>query len=489
MKAWTSAAALLYSGGNMEELSDFAFDAVIVGAGPAGCAVAAALSSLGKNTLLVDAGVDRKKLFSGELIHPAGVSGLAELGFADALSDAGAVIVKGFAVLEPGRAPMLLAYDTLGTGVTLEHAALLEAMHTRVAELAGVTSWAPARVDKLIANDADGVVVQVNRGGDRVRVRARSLIMATGRAQALRDEIGIKDHHEKVSMMLGLTVDSSLLPYAEQGHVFADGYAPILAYAIAPGVARVLVDVPSDMDWRALLDDAAWPLAVPEPLHSGIREAMAKQKPAFASNDVRLPDAVVRGRVVLVGDAAGCCHPLSVSGITSSIRDALALRDAMRASPDDAPAALRAYSRARRAPQRTRIALASALYRAFAEPSGEMELLRRGMRRYWGASVQNQQASLALLAGRDVRMTAMAKEYGSVVGHALMDWTKSAYRGERPDGAWRRGWVAARGALARNRSACRNARDALVGALDDTALVIKQQAGRLPVTLPLAAAN
>ena len=468
----------------MEELPDCVFDAVVVGAGPAGCAVAAALSGLGKTTLLVDSGVDRKKLFSGELLHPVGVSGLAELGFLTALERAGALPVKGFAVLEPDEPAMLLSYDTLGSGVTIEHARLVEALQEDVLRRPHVTFWANARVEGLEARDAEAVSVRINRQGERVTARGAMLVIATGRAGALREELGIGERHEKISTMLGLTVDAAVLPFAGHGHVFVDGKAPILGYAIGEGVARILVDIPEHVDWKTLADDPAWPRAVPEPLHGAMRKALKRGKPMFASNDVRLPHASVRGRVCLVGDAAGCCHPLSVSGITSAIRDALALRQALIASPTSVKSALRGYARARRAPQRTRIALSSALYRCFAESSAEMGLLRRGMRRYWGSSVENQQASLALLAGRDLRMTAMAKEYGSVVTHALVDWSRTAIADRDPVGT-----VAELGPVARLIGTLMpHARDALVGALADTAGHLKAQASRMPkrLTLPVS---
>ncbi len=465
----------------MEELPDYVFDAVVVGAGPAGCAVAAALSGLGKSTLLVDSGVDRKKLFSGELLHPVGVSGLADLGFLTALERSGALPVNGFAVLEPDEPAMLLSYDTLGAGVTIEHARLVEALQDDVVRRPHVTFWSNARVEGLVGQDARDVSVRINRKGGRVIARGGMLVIATGRAGALREELGIRERHEKISTMLGLTVNAADLPFADLGHVFVDGKAPILGYAIGDGLARILVDVPDDVDWKTLADDPAWPRAVPEPLHGAMRKALKRGKPLFASNDVRLPHTSVRGRVCLVGDAAGCCHPLSVSGMTSAIRDALALRQALVASPTSVKSALRGYARARRAPQRTRIALSSALYRCFAESSAEMGLLRRGMRRYWGSSIENQQASLALLAGRDLRMTAMAKEYGSVVTHALVDWSRTAIAERDPVGT-----VAELGPVARLIGTIMpHARDALVGALADTAGHLKAQASRMPTRLAL----
>src|SRR5689334_9113759 len=135
----------------MEDLADPVFDAVVVGAGPAGCAVAAALSDVGKTVLLVDARVDRTKILSGELLHPTAVAGLAELGFTRLGARTGGAAVVGFAVLEPDEPAMLLSYDTLGVGLTVEHARLVETLHDDIGKRPGVTFWSDARVEELLS--------------------------------------------------------------------------------------------------------------------------------------------------------------------------------------------------------------------------------------------------------------------------------------------------------------------------------------------------
>lgn len=445
---------------------EYTVDAVVVGAGPAGCATAAALAGLGKTTLVVDSGVNRQKMLAGELLHPVGFAGLSELGFRHAIQRAGALTVTGFAVLEDNREPILLNYESLGNGITMEHAALVDALYEDIGTRDNITIWAEARAEAVVSETGDEVVLKVRRADETWVVRTKMLVVATGRSGALRGSLGITEKHDKVSTMVGITIDSALLPYSDRGHVFVDSRALLLAYAIAPGVARVLVDVAPGVDWKKLVEDSTWPVAVPEGMRVAIREQLVASKPTFASNDSRLPSAVVRRRICLVGDAAGCCHPLSVNGMTSGIRDALALRTAVEESPNDVIAALRAYARERRGPQRTRIALASALYRCFAENTEEMGLLRRGMRRYWTRSHENQQASLALLTGRDMRMSAMAKEYASVVTHALNDWarevwgTRKVLRDVKPVGRLL-GTVVP------------HARDAMLGAFDDTMAHVK----------------
>jgi squalene monooxygenase len=129
---------------------------------------------------------------------------------------------------------------------------------------------------------------------------------------------------------------------------------------------------------------------------------------------------VVVGRLVLVGDAAGCCHPLTATGLSMCTRDAMRLCRALQAAGGNVPIALAAYARARGGPQRTRVALAEALYRAFAGQSEEMRLLREGVLRFWQRSRRGRAASMALLSTHEGRMSVMAVQYARAIGYALM---------------------------------------------------------------------
>jgi hypothetical protein len=130
------------------------------------------------------------------------------------------------------------------------------------------------------------------------------------------------------------------------------------------------------------------------------------------------PAAAYRGRLVLVGDAAGCCHPLTATGLAASTRDAIHLQTALREIAD-VPAAVRRYALLRDGPQRTRAALAESLYRAFSDPAPEMRLLRDGILRFWSRSRRGRAASLALLSTHEGRMSMMALCYAHAVGYAM----------------------------------------------------------------------
>jgi len=119
--------------------------------------------------------------------------------------------------------------------------------------------------------------------------------------------------------------------------------------------------------------------------------------------------------VVLVGDAGGCCHPLTATGMSMCVSDALLLREALAERPSDISAALQLYQRRRRWPQATRLALADALREALCGTSPEMRVVRSGILAYWRDSAGGRSATLALLSTADGRPLALVREIIAVM--------------------------------------------------------------------------
>ncbi|HMK73744.1 MAG TPA: FAD-dependent monooxygenase [Myxococcaceae bacterium] len=448
---------------------DWKGDVVVVGAGTAGCAAAAALAELGLETLVVEPGMDRSRQLAGELMHPAGAADLRSLGFDGALRGAGAVAVTGFAVVDATDADhpatCILPYGPLGEGVALEHSTLVAALQASLAGRPRVTVWNGARVVGVPRNDAGGVEVDVVReDGAQVRLAARLLVAADGRASRVRGLLGIEEENVRLSSMSGTLVDAALLPHRGLGHLFVGGPAPVLAYAISPDRARVMVDLPTGSDPTTPAQRTEYLKALPPPLRDAVIASLASTRPLASANFTRLPRQVARASAVLVGDSAGCCHPLSASGMSSCTRDALALQRSLREAPGDVPGALARYALLRRGPQRTRLSLASALYRCFTEPSPEMAALRRGIVRYWTRSASGRAASMALLSTRESRMWVMSLEYARVVGYSLAGLARALVGRSLSPG------TAARAAWGLVVSTLPHVRQALRGAVEDAGL-------------------
>jgi squalene monooxygenase len=406
-------------------------DVIVAGGGVAGAAVAAAMASLDYRVLVVEPGLDNTKRLAGELIHPPGVAALRELGLASALEKAGAVPVRGFVVFPGGHeSNHILPYSEGGTkhaGLAIEHATMTEALLASLSKLPQVTIQKAARVTAIDLGSADSAAVTIEDGGRTRQLRAPLLIAADGRNSLLRRLAGIAHTHAHVSNMAGYRIPASQLPHPGMGHVFAAGSTPVLAYQISGADARVMFDLPLEAHDPPPLD------VLPFPLRSAIVDAVETQSPLRSANYAIVPDAVSKGRMVLAGDAGGCCHPLTATGLTAAARDAMLLRQALREKTGNIPRALARYAQLRESPQRTRLAGAELLYDLFRGETPEMRLLRQALFRYWHNSARGRISTMALLSTEESRLSFLVREYIKVCRYGipeLIAW--SGRSGENP---------------------------------------------------------
>jgi 2-polyprenyl-6-methoxyphenol hydroxylase-like FAD-dependent oxidoreductase len=159
---------------------------------------------------------------------------------------------------------------------------------------------------------------------------------------------------------------------------------------------------------------------------------MAAQTPLHSANYSVIPETVIKGRLVCVGDAGGSCHPLSATGLSACTRDAMLLRQSLREAPGDLPGALQRYSTLRAEPQRTRLSGAEVLYEVFKAGTPEMRLLRQGLLRYWQRSARGRAATMALLSTQEGRTSVLMREYIQVYRHALAELIHGSGNGAQP---------------------------------------------------------
>lgn len=425
-------------------------DVVVAGGGIAGASVAAALGESGYEVLVVDPGLDRTKRLAGELIHPPGVTDLAALGLGDRLRQFGVAPVLGFAVLpDADSEAYLLRYGEipgLAThGFTIDHGDLAAGLQDALARLPHVTMWSGARVTGVDLHHPDFATVIVTRDGRDAHLRTRLLVAADGASSPTRAAAGIGHERTRISHMVGYLLRGARPPHPGFASVFLGGPAPVLTYAIGGDSVRLMFDVPANpYGTGAPGRDEAYCRALPEPFRTEIRTAVASQHALVSANYSIVPDAVGLGRLVLVGDAAGCCHPLTATGLSASTRDAIHLQRALRETGGDVPAAVRRYAALREGPQRTRVALAESLYRAFSEQTPEMRLLRDGILRFWQRSRRGRAASLALLSTHEGRMSMMALCHARAVGYAMTQLIRRRGAGRDPVSMAARGRIALR---------------------------------------------
>ncbi|MBS0642667.1 MAG: FAD-dependent monooxygenase [Proteobacteria bacterium] len=389
-------------------------DVVVAGGGVAGSTAAAALAALGWSVLIVEPGQHPERRLAGELIHPAGVAGLETLGLLGSDFQA-AVRLHGFTVFptacETGciDLPYLSGADRPGVALSMDHSAIGKALlgatlaHPRVTLAQG---W---RVGGLNAPD-DAPIVTLRRNAVTETVTCRLVVAADGAASAVRGYAGL--HHRRIrnAVLTGYRVPAEALPRPGRGHVFTACAGPVLAYAISGEDARVLFNRRLDGTVR---EPHAPPTldALPPVLRETVARAITAQSGLrFVSSDVRV-SGISRGRVVLVGDAGGSCHPISASGMTMGITDAVHLGQAIAGCGGDIAQALTMYGRERRSRQRARVLLAAMLHEVLSGDATTMGSMRSAMHRYWLGSDRARAASMALLGMDDLRVGTILREF------------------------------------------------------------------------------
>ncbi len=426
------------------------YDVVIVGASLAGCAVAEALAQADgtqrRRILVVERHRDVHPRFSGEFIHPSGAQILDDLGFYEALSEAGGVDVDGFAVFENADARHVdLPYAGIKghrpRGLSIHHKVLVRTMRRTLRERrAGhvelVEGWSVNDLVRGPRGEIAGVVLETV-GHKRHTVRADLVVGADGKSSSVRKLAGISDEgRETIGFTAGVEIHDATLPRGSYAHVFLGAWGPVLAYPILREDGRVSTRVTFDLPRILPAKGArmkehimrAYLPFIPAPLCTEVARALQQIRgPLEIAPTVNLPapTAAMPG-LVLVGDAGGCSHPITASGMTMGLRDAATLGEqAVRragADPDEPwfdDAALRRYRAEHDRYVPTRQALADAIYEAFRGGGMGARSIRRALFEYWGSGPTARTRSMALLSGAERRPHVFLTEYLKTAGHAL----------------------------------------------------------------------
>ena len=394
-------------------------EVIVGGAGVAGLAATAALQQLGFRVTLIEPGLNDERRLAGEVFHPPGVAGLADLGMLSALACEPAVNVEGFSVWSDGECTKL-PYDSVPAhrmpGLCLEHAKIRRRLTDLVGVLPNVSIQNGARIVEIEQNDPSCVMVNVENGGALIRYRCQLVVAADGATSRIGRLAGIVVQHRRISTIFGYRISTRNIPQHNFGHVFLGSDTPILVYPIGEDEARILFDVPHRSDRRPSASDClAMASALPAHLRREVEQVIAVQPRMSVQAQSTRTDRAALGRVVLVGDAGGSCHPLTATGMTMCIRDALMLQNVVAENRNDIVRALQLYQHRRRWPQTTRLVLAEALRDVFCGADPGSRAVRDGMLAYWRDSAAARSATLALLSTADGRPIALLRRIVAVM--------------------------------------------------------------------------
>ncbi|MCZ0997388.1 FAD-dependent oxidoreductase [Streptomyces mirabilis] len=399
-------------------------DVLVVGAGPVGCACALAFAQRGAHVVLLEAARSAPRRLAGEWIQPAGLDALRRLGV-DLPAASGCVSHRGFLVHPgDGTRPIALPYPD-GEAVTLGHAELATLMRRTAEQHPRIELRTGERALHTTASGTVRTTQQVHR--------ADLVVGADGRTSAVRSALtegrgasggATRDpaHRRKVSLshMAGLLLSDVDLPEEGYGHVLLGGPGPALAYRLGPRTLRLFLDVPLARPTGAELRRYLWhgyADALPPMVRPGLAQELRTGRVQWAANHFRRRDFYGRGRCALVGDAVGCSHPLTASGMTVGFLDA----EALSRSPD-----VDSYARARSAECWVLDRLSAGIHRILTEETPTTRVLRQAMFDTWRSSPKQRDRTLRLLAMTETRGLAFGSAFLNVFFQALASSAQAA---------------------------------------------------------------
>ncbi len=413
-------------------------DVIVAGGGFAGLAAAAGLSRAGMRVTVVEPRDGPPQGFRGELIHPPGARTAAAFVLEAGMLDRGAEPVRGFAAFaSPHEPPVRLPYaPASGFGLGLEHGEILAAFRRSLRGRPDI-ELVPGLVEGFLDDGGRVVGVRTDRGQE---LRAGLVVCADGRQSRLRGLLGLDARVTLLSYSVVPALEGDILPEDGFGNVLLGAPGPILAYPFGQRRVRMVIDLPVEAARgreaiAASLRERYAPL-MPEPLRGALLRSL-EQAPlaAIATHAVTTDGCAVPG-AVLLGDAAGCSHPLTAAGMTVAMNDVKTLAECLRAEgPSDR--ALLAYEKRRYRFVRARELFAQALYDVFRGQDPGTRALREGVFAYWRESERARRASMDILSGDDSSALSFAAEYCRVVGISGWQTVSTAVRRRELGGAAR----------------------------------------------------
>lgn len=184
------------------------FDVIVLGGGPAGCAVAVAAIRVGYRVLILD-GARRPAAPFGETLAATGVAALSALGLGPALDGmpriASLGVVSLWDSLETAEADSIL--DVYGTAWHVQRDDLNSALRRRVSQL-GVVFQSDATVVEQRRTETGEWDVRFQVGRAMRMRRSRWLVDATGRRAWLMRRLGVR--RERLDQLVAVMFDISV---------------------------------------------------------------------------------------------------------------------------------------------------------------------------------------------------------------------------------------------------------------------------------------
>lgn len=432
------------------------YDAIVVGAGVVGPCIATALARQGRKVLILERDWSEPDRIVGELMQPAGLKALRELGMIQAINNIEGHYVDGYYVKFFDRTlqlhypskqesnktnPVLPVEDCVYDGndklddtdkyvsakdwendenvrgVAFHHGRFLNNLRKIVRAEENV-DWVEATVTAVLRdeNDPDLVVgVKAKKpDGQIVQYKAKQTFACDGIYSKFRKEHA-KDYVPHVgSYFVGLALEHAKLPAPHKGHVFLGDHAPVLIYTISPTESRMLCayrstkppSAANDTFYKYLMNEV-YPF-IPEETKPSFKAAVEGRKYRPMPNQylAAAKQGTRNKGFIMLGDSLNMRHPLTGGGMTVGLNDASLLAKLLHPSQvadfDDHAAILRKlaqFGRKRKNLDSVINTLSIALYSLFAADRRGLKILQKGCFEYFLLGGDCTKGPIGLLSG------------------------------------------------------------------------------------------
>mmetsp|Transcript_7053 Transcript_7053/g.18003 ORF Transcript_7053/g.18003 Transcript_7053/m.18003 type:complete len:510 (+) Transcript_7053:131-1660(+) len=365
------------------------WDAVVVGAGVAGSAVAFALGKQGRRVLVVERDLSMPERIVGELLQPGGVRKLNELGLSDAVEGIDAQEIYGYAMFRDGKTTCIKYpvedLDEPIAGRSFHNGRFVQKLREAVRSVPSVT-LREGTARRFLGPDAsvpwkdgDPICGIVYKTGEHEREERASLtIVCDGMHSNLRPSLFPSEPKiEKPSFFVGILLRDCTLPFPNHGHVVLADPSPILFYPVSSEEVRCLIDIRAaklpSVASGALRDHLENVIApqVPMSLRAAFLASVRDGSTLKSMQNKSMPAEVYYNPGgLMLGDAFNMRHPLTGGGMTVALHDSKLLCDMLQTLDNfedgfETAKATSAFHTQRKPWAATINTLANALYKVF----------------------------------------------------------------------------------------------------------------------------